>query len=218
MSLLLCIETASTNCSVAIGKDGQLLSLKEDYSADYSHAERLHIFIQQILKDKGLDQKELQAIAVSKGPGSYTGLRIGVSAAKGLCFALDIPLISIPTLTALAHQVEEDGFIVPMLDARRMEVYAAVFDSNKEQVRKTEAVILDENSYREYLEQGNVTFIGSGVSKFREICFHSNAQFIEDKLPSAAQMVSLAEAKMKKGDFEDVAYFEPYYLKDFISG
>ncbi len=218
MSLILCIETASTNCSVAIGKEGEILSLKEDYSSDYSHAERLHIFIQEILKENNIDQKDLSAIAVSKGPGSYTGLRIGVSAAKGLCFALDLPLISISTLTALAWQVEEEGFVVPMLDARRMEVYAAVFDAGKNQVKKTEAVILETDSYMEYLDQGKVTFIGSGVPKFREICSHSNANFIEGKLPSAEQMVALANHKMKKGDFEDVAYFEPYYLKDFISG
>lgn len=218
MSTILCIETASTNCSVAIGVNGKLLALKEDYDSSYSHAERLHNFIKEILEENDLKLSDLDAIAVSKGPGSYTGLRIGVSAAKGLCFSLDLPLISVATLSSLANQVEETGTIIPMMDARRMEVYTAVFDKDKKQIEETSAKILDPESYNSNLKEGLVYFIGSGVEKFQKICEHPNARYIKDKLPSASQMVPLATIKYKKSDFEDVAYFEPYYLKDFMAG
>lgn len=218
MSVILCIETASTNCSVALGDNGKLIAVKEDFSASFSHAERLHIFIREILAENNLEMSDLNAIAISKGPGSYTGLRIGVSAAKGLCYSLNLPLVSVSTLTAIAHQVTEKGFIIPMLDARRMEVYTAVFDENKNQIGKTTARILEPTSYLEQLEKGKTIFIGSGVAKFSEICAHPNAVFIQDKLPSAREMVPLADGKFKIGDFEDVAYFEPYYLKDFMAG
>ncbi|GAB2764985.1 tRNA (adenosine(37)-N6)-threonylcarbamoyltransferase complex dimerization subunit type 1 TsaB [Salinimicrobium soli] len=219
MSLILCIETATTNCSVALGKNGEVLALKEDYSSNYSHAERLHLFIEEILKENGLTPKDLTAVAVSKGPGSYTGLRIGVSAAKGLCFTLDLPLISVPTLSSLARQVEDEkaGYIIPLLDARRMEVYTAGFSAEK-QIFDTRAEILTAESFKEYLDKGKVSFIGNGVEKFKAVCEHENAVFVEGKLPSAAQMASLAEEKFQKGLFEDVAYFEPYYLKDFQAG
>ena len=218
--MILCIETATTNCSVALGKGGKLIALKEDYSNNYSHAERLHIFIEEILRENKMNKEDLRAIAVSKGPGSYTGLRIGVSAAKGLCFALDVPLISVPTLESLALQVnqEKEGFIIPLLDARRMEVYTAGYNSSYRKVFDTRAEILTPDSFLEYLENASVTFIGSGVEKFRKICEQPNASFIEGKLPSAAQMVSLADEKFQKKKFEDVAYFEPYYLKDFKAG
>lgn len=218
MATILCIETATTNCSVAIAREEEVLALKEDYNNNYSHAEKLHVFIKEILEENQLALADLDAIAVSKGPGSYTGLRIGVSAAKGLCFSLGIPLISVPTLSSLAHQVAEKGIIIPMLDARRMEVYSAVFDASYKQIRDTKAEILDETSFQEYLEKGKVYFIGTGVKKFEEICDHPNASFIEDKLPSAREMCSLAMTKYKISDTEDVAYFEPYYLKDFIAG
>ncbi|WP_037317432.1 tRNA (adenosine(37)-N6)-threonylcarbamoyltransferase complex dimerization subunit type 1 TsaB [Salegentibacter sp. Hel_I_6] len=218
MALILCLETATTNCSLALSKDGTLLALKEDKSNNYSHAEKLHVFIDEVLKENDLSVADLDAIAVSKGPGSYTGLRIGVSTAKGLCFSLDIPLISIATLTALSAQVKsEKGFVIPMLDARRMEVYSAVFDAELK-IRETKAEVLDENSFLDYLEKAKTIFIGNGVEKFQEICTHPNAEFMVDKLPSAKEMCSLAEAKYKISDTEDVAYFEPYYLKDFIAG
>ena len=217
---ILCIETATTNCSVALGEAGKLIALKEDNSDQYSHAEKLHVFIDELLAENKLKPRDLAAVAVSKGPGSYTGLRIGVSAAKGLCFALDIPMISIPTLLSLAHQVsqEEGDFIIPLLDARRMEVYSAGFSSEKSILFPTRAEILDSSSFVEYLEKGKVSFIGNGVNKFKEICDHPNANMIFDKLPSAAEMVSLAEDKFQKKEFEDVAYFEPFYLKDFMPG
>jgi len=219
LALILCLETATTNCSVALSKDGDLLALKEDNSNNYSHAEKLHVLIDEILKENNLAVEDLDAIAVSKGPGSYTGLRIGVSAAKGLCFSLNVPLISVATLTSLAAQVKlEERYIIPMLDARRMEVYASVFDANLDEIRETKAEVLDENSFKHYLEKGKTVFIGDGVEKFKAICTHSNAEFISDKLPSAREMCNLAETKYKISDTEDVAYFEPYYLKDFIAG
>jgi len=170
MSNILCIETATTNCSVALSIYGKQVILKEDNSAQYSHAERLHPYIEAVLTLAKMNKKELTAIAVSKGPGSYTGLRIGVSAAKGLCYALGIPLISIATLKALSHQVKCDkgSYIIPMLDARRMEVYSAIFDADYNQIRATEAQILEENSFEEYLEKGNVYFIGKESQSLRQ--------------------------------------------------
>ena len=218
MAYILNIETATTNCSVSLSFEGETLVLKEDYNNNYSHAERLHIYIDDVLKEARIKPSQLDAIAVSKGPGSYTGLRIGVSAAKGLCFALNKPLISIPTLEVLAHQVNiHEGVIIPMLDARRLEVYSAVFDANHHQIRETQAQVLDETSFSSYLDKGKVTFIGNGVAKTKELITHKNAIFIDDKFPSANEMSQLAYNKYKKNDIEDVAYFEPYYLKDFVA-
>lgn len=219
MAIILCLETATTNCSVGVAKDGKLLSLKEDNSKNYSHAEKLHLFINEALEEVGITIEDLDAIAISKGPGSYTGLRIGVSAAKGLCFSLNIPLISIPTLNLLAYKLKgKKGVFVSMLDARRMEVYSAVYNAEIKQIRDTEAQILDEYSFSEYLERSEVHFIGNGVAKFEEICKHSNAVFHKNEFPSASEMAEIAESKYQKSDTEDVAYFEPYYLKDFIAG
>ncbi|HLT52950.1 MAG TPA: tRNA (adenosine(37)-N6)-threonylcarbamoyltransferase complex dimerization subunit type 1 TsaB [Flavobacteriaceae bacterium] len=214
---ILNIETATTNCSVSLSQDGEILLLKEDYNTSYSHAETLHVYIENLLAEAKLKFSDLDAIAVSKGPGSYTGLRIGVSAAKGLCFALDKPLIAISTLEILASQVKHiDGVIVPMLDARRMEMYAAVFDSNYNQLRDIKAEILNETAFETYLNKGKVYFIGNAVEKSKTVITHPNAVFIENKLPSANEMASLSFNKYKKSDTEDVAYFEPFYLKDFM--
>lgn len=218
MANILCIETATTNCSVALGVEGKVRGIREENDLNYSHSERLHILINELLKENDLTLSQLDAIAISKGPGSYTGLRIGVSAAKGLCFSLDIPLISVPTLTSLAYRVSAPGKIVTMLDARRMEVYTATFNEQKEQIGDTNAMILDDGSYLSLLEDGQVNFIGSGVKKFREICAHPNAVFIENELPSAGEMAGIAQDKFSKTQFEDGAYFEPYYLKDFMAG
>ncbi len=218
MTLVLNIETATTNCSVSLSKDGETLVLKEDNSLGYSHAETLHLFIDDVFKISNIKPSEIDAVAVSKGPGSYTGLRIGVSSAKGLCFALDKPLIAIDTLESLAHQVNiKEGFIVPMLDARRMEVYSAIYNANLKSYRGVEAEILTKESYSRILETNKVYFIGSGVEKTKALIQHPNAVFIEGKLPSANEMAQLAEFKYKISDIEDVAYFEPYYLKDFIA-
>ncbi|PNW26511.1 tRNA (adenosine(37)-N6)-threonylcarbamoyltransferase complex dimerization subunit type 1 TsaB [Formosa algae] len=218
MALLLNIETATTNCSVSLSKDGETFALKEDNDKGYSHAERLHVYIKALFEDNNIETSQLDGIAISKGPGSYTGLRIGVSAAKGLCYAIDKPLISVSTLEALAHQVSiTDGVIVSMLDARRMEVYAAVYDANYNEVRSIEAEILDEHAFETFLEEGKVYFVGNGVEKTKTIITHPNAVFVDGKLPSAREMGALADVKYKKSDTEDVAYFEPYYLKDFVA-
>lgn len=218
MSIILNLETATTNCSVSIAKEGRILAIKEHDTPNYSHSEQLHIFIQEVLKEVNIDASELDAIAVSKGPGSYTGLRIGVSAAKGLCFALDIPLISIATLSSMAAQVTSSDidYIIPVLDARRMEVYSAVFDNDKNEVRTTEAEIIEENSFSEYLEKGKVILVGSGAEKCKTMLSHGNLSYDTTIVPSANEMVKLSYKKFKAGEFEDVAYFEPYYLKDFM--
>ena len=219
MATILCLETATTNCSVAISVDGEIKAIREENNQKFSHAEKLHVFIDEVLKEAKIDKTQLSAVAVSKGPGSYTGLRIGVSAAKGLCFALDIPLISTLTLEVVAQQVEEETlYIIPMIDARRMEVYSAVFNSEKKQIRDTKAEILNENSFIDNLKEGKTIFIGDGAIKFKALCNHENAVFYNDKFPSSANMVSLAEAKYKISDTENVAYFEPYYLKEFMMG
>lgn len=219
MAVILNLETSTTNCSVSISKNGKILALKEQNDAGYTHSENLHVFIRAVVKSASLSLADIDAIAVSKGPGSYTGLRIGVSAVKGLCYSLEKPLISISTLESLSHQLQiEEGFIVPLLDARRMEVYSAVFDCHHHQVRDTEAEIIKENSFSEFLTQGKTFFIGSGAEKCKGIINHPHAVF-SDKVhvPSAKEMASLAATKYKAGNFEDVAYFEPYYLKDFVA-
>ncbi|WP_053970451.1 tRNA (adenosine(37)-N6)-threonylcarbamoyltransferase complex dimerization subunit type 1 TsaB [Mangrovimonas sp. ST2L15] len=218
MTYILNIETSTTNCSVSLAKDGKSILILEDNSENYSHAERLHVFIQELFEKTGVSKSELAAVAVSKGPGSYTGLRIGVSTAKGICYALNIPLIAVSTLKVLAVQVENSqGLIVPMLDARRMEVYSTVLDSDLNEVREIQAEVLDENSFSNYLTQGPVYFIGNGVQKMKTVIKHTNAHFIEGKMPSAREMAALSYYEYKIGNTEDVAYFEPYYLKDFIA-
>lgn len=215
---ILNIETTTTNCSVSLSQNGETLVLKEDNTPGYSHAETLHLYIEEAIKSANLNFKDINAIAVSKGPGSYTGLRIGVSAAKGLSFSLGIPLISIATLKNLAKKVKEDnGYIIPLLDARRMEVYSAVFDTDFNEVRTTQAEIITEDSFQNYLKDKTTYFIGNGVEKTKLLIKHPNAVFIENELPSANQMSALSYTKYKISDFEDVAYFEPYYLKDFIA-
>ena len=217
MGLILNLETATTNCSVSIAKDGKILAIKEHDTPDYSHSEQLHVFIQEVLKEASVSLSDLDAIAVSKGPGSYTGLRIGVSAAKGLCFSLDVPLISIPTLESMAHQNKNGNidFIVPLLDARRMEVYSCVFDSNLDEVRETKAEVIDRNSFIEFSGKGKVLLLGNGAEKCKELLSH-NFEFDTTIVPSANEMAALSDKKFLSQQFEDVAYFEPYYLKDFV--
>ncbi len=218
MAIILNLETATTNCSVSISNGKEIVCLMENNALNYSHSEQLHVFIKEALEEASLSFSDLNAIAVSKGPGSFTGLRIGVSAAKGLCFSLDIPLISIPTLESMAHQVQfNDGeVIIPVLDARRMEVYSAVFDSNGKEIRETRAEIIDENAFEEFTHLDKVHIVGSGAAKCIDILGHSNIQFDTDIVPSAKEMAKLAFTKYQAQDFEDVAYFEPFYLKDFV--
>lgn len=216
MAYILNIETATKNCSVAIAKNGQTLICKEIAEAGYSHAEKLHVFIEESLRELQLDYSDLSAVAVSQGPGSYTGLRIGVSAAKGLCFALGIPLIAIDTLSVLASGAKvSDGMIVAMLDARRMEVYSALFDTGLQKVREVRAEIIDGNSFGDL--SGKVYFVGDCLEKAKTVLMRENFIFLDDIVyPSANEMCALSEAKYQKNDTVDVAYFEPYYLKDFM--
>ncbi|RXP64602.1 tRNA (adenosine(37)-N6)-threonylcarbamoyltransferase complex dimerization subunit type 1 TsaB [Lutibacter sp. HS1-25] len=217
MEYILNIETATKNCSVSIAKNGEIIALKELNDGAYSHAEKLHQFIKEVVLEAGIEMSNLNAVAVSKGPGSYTGLRIGVSAAKGLCFALNIPLISINTLQSLAQSISiSEGFIVPLLDARRMEVYSSVFNEKHEKCRDVSAEIITENSFETYLEKNKVYFLGDGAEKCKELITNTNAVFVDNKFPSAKEMGILSYMKYKKNDIEDVAYFEPFYLKDFV--
>jgi len=219
VALLLNIETSTKKCSVCLSDKERVIALEEINDGQFTHAEKLHVFIENVFKKSMVSMNSLDAVAISKGPGSYTGLRIGVSAAKGLCFALDKPLIAIDTLEVLAHavKVERPGLIVPMLDARRMEVYSAVFDDQYHKIRETEAEIIDPDSYREYLSKGKVLFLGDGAGKCAGMLQHENAIFLPGHFPSAKVMVPLSEARFQEAKFEDLAYFEPYYLKDFIA-
>jgi tRNA threonylcarbamoyladenosine biosynthesis protein TsaB len=220
MSLILGIETATKICSVALTENGKLLALKEEGGA-YSHSEKLTTFIQDVLKQAGKELKDLDAVAVSKGPGSYTGLRIGVSAAKGLCYALNIPLISVSTLQGMAlgmSEMETNILYSPMIDARRMEVYTALFDEDNKELDAISAKIIDEHSFEKELKESKVLFFGDGADKCKEVLKKNpNAIFSEKGLPSAQFINQIALVKFDKQDFEDVAYFEPYYLKDFIA-
>lgn len=216
---ILNIETATKNCSVALAKNGETILCKEISELGYSHAEKLHVFIEEICNESSIQLKDLDAIAVSKGPGSYTGLRIGVSAAKGFCYALDIPLISVDTLAVLASQAvsiaKENDLIIPMIDARRMEVYSAIFNNKLEKVREIEAQIIDENSFASI--EKTVYFIGDSSEKAKTVLTKSNFIFLDEIVyPSAKDMSAIAFQKLLNKDFEDVAYFEPFYLKDFL--
>ena len=216
MGYILNIETATKNCSVALAKEGEIILCKEIAEEGYSHAERLHVFIEEIIKEAGISLNDLSAIAVSQGPGSYTGLRIGVSAAKGLCFALEIPLIAVDTLQVLALQVNvADGLIVPMIDARRMEVYSAIFFPKFDKKREILAEIIDGDSFSDRSEK--LYFVGDCAEKCKSVLIKENHVFLEDiKYPSAKEMSILSYQKFKTNDTVDVAYFEPYYLKDFM--
>ena len=216
MNYILNIETATKNCSVSLAKEGKTILCKEIAEEGYSHAERLHVFIEDLVQEAGIHFKDIQAIAVSQGPGSYSGLRIGVSAAKGLCYALNVPLIAVDTLQVLASQVQvEDGLIIPMIDARRMEVYSAIFDVKFEKIRETQAEVITENSFETISE--TVYFVGDCADKCKSVITKSNFIFLEEKkYPSATAMSILSFSKFQNKDFEDLAYFEPYYLKDFM--
>jgi tRNA threonylcarbamoyladenosine biosynthesis protein TsaB len=216
LSFILNIETATKNCSVSIAKNGETIICREIAEEGYSHAEKLHVFIEEAITEAGITVQDLVAIAVSQGPGSYTGLRIGVSAAKGLCFALNIPLIAIDTLQTLASQAKvSDGKIIPMLDARRMEVYSEIFNANLEVVREIKAEVITEDSFEDFTEK--IYFVGDCADKCKAVLTKENFIFLEDiKYPSASAMSKISFNKYEKSDTVDVAYFEPYYLKDFM--
>ena len=221
MAVILNIETSTINCSVALSVDGNSVCLKEHSEEGYSHGENLHVFIDEVISESGYALNELDAISVSMGPGSYTGLRIGISAAKGLCYSLGLPLISLSTLEILAYQVNltNKGYVIPVLDARRKEVYSAVFSESHQLERSIEAEIIKEYSYQSFLTKGKVYVIGNAANKVKSILNKEIASRIEftETLPSSGEMAELSEKKFKTSDFENVAYFEPYYLKDFIA-
>lgn len=215
---ILNIETSTKNCSVSLSKQGEIVVLKEVTEQNFSHSEKLHLFIDEIIKQAEISYKDLLAVALSQGPGSYTGLRIGTSTAKGLCYALNIPLIALDSLAILAHKVTfTDGLIIPMLDARRMEVYVAVFDANHHQKTSTQALVIDENSFGEITEKAYL--IGDGAPKCKTVLNRENFVFLDDILyPSSLEMAILSYSKFLNKEFEDIAYFEPFYLKEFFTG
>lgn len=223
MGSILCLETSSHACSVAVGIDGNVISCHES-EQENAHSSQLTTLIDKALSAAGIELSALDAIAVSMGPGSYTGLRIGVAAAKGFCYALDKPLISVPTLKALAYGIREKAgagqfLLCPMLDARRMEVYTALFDMNLNEIRKVSAEIITENSFGEFLSNTEVIFAGEGSAKCKTlIAYHKNSVFIDNLKLSARFSYPLALEKFNAALFENLAYFEPFYLKDFVAG
>ena len=220
MALFLLIETATKSCSVSLSSENKIIACKEEINEQYSHAEKLTVFITELCKTQDFTIKDLDAVAVSKGPGSYTGLRIGVSTAKGLCYALDIPLISVSTLKAMAcgmAQKEKSDLYCPMIDARRMEVYNAFYNSTNKEIRGIQADIIEAYSYQKELDK-KVLFFGDGAEKCKQMIQHPNARFIDGFFPSSKDMLEIANEKFAEKDFEDVVYFEPFYLKDFVAG
>ena len=220
MALFLLIETATKSCSVSLSSENKIIACKEEVNEQYSHAEKLTVFITELFKTQDFTIKDLYAVAVSKGPGSYTGLRISVSTAKGLCYALDIPLISVSTLKAMAFgmaQKEKSDLYCPMIDARRMEVYNAFYNSTNKEIRGIQADIIEACSYQKELDK-KVLFFGDGAEKCKQMIQHPNARFIDGIFPSSKDMLEIANEKFAEKDFEDIAYFEPFYLKDFVAG
>lgn len=223
MALILNIETATNICSVSLSRDGEVISFI-DNDEEKSHAKLLTVFINSLLKENNLKVKDLDAVAVSKGPGSYTGLRIGVSVAKGLCYAENLPLIAIDTLQSMASGINEyqknighETILCPMLDARRMEVYYAFFDWKASFITDVKAQVLDAQTFADSLKDREILFFGNGAFKLQKLVDHKNAVFNDDYLISARHMSALAETHFKNRKFVDVAYFEPFYLKDFIA-
>lgn len=222
MSCILHIETSTEVCSVAVSQDGASIFSQEDFKGP-SHATTLGVFVDEALSFADSHAIPVNAVAVSSGPGSYTGLRIGVSMAKGICYAQDIPLIGLPTLEVMCvpvllfRDLPEDALLCPMIDARRMEVYAAVYDRALRPLRPTSADIVDEHSYAEFLADRPVYFFGNGSAKCRETLQHPNAHFLENIHPLAKWMFPLAERAHARQEFKDVAYFEPFYLKEFVA-
>ena len=220
MALLLAIETTTKNCSVALFENSNLIAYKEKNSNEYSHAEQLTFFIEEVVKKSTITLKEVDAIILSKGPGSYTGLRIGTSTAKGLCYSLDIPLVSVSTLKSMALLIskkQDYKFYCPMIDARRMEVFASIYDKSNNEVREIRADIVDQYTYAQFLKE-KVLFFGDGALKCKLIINSPNADFLDGVFPSAKNIGVLGFEKFVNKDFEDVVYFEPYYLKDFVAG
>lgn len=214
---ILYLETSSKNCSVAISENEKLLCLTEEVSENYKQSESLHTFVEWALEGAEISLKDIEAVSLGRGPGSYTGLRIGASSAKGFCYGLKIPLIAINSMESMIEPFlgENYEFIIPLIDARRMEVYTAVYDGKTgQELSGTEAKILDESSFQEFKDK-KILFVGDGARKSKEILQLPNADFNEDVYPSAQYLIRKTIEKIDKKEFEDVAYFEPFYLKDF---
>ena len=223
MSCILNIETSTETCSVAVAQDGGIIFEKINNEPN-SHTKYLAKFVEEALSFAESHAIPLDAVAVSSGPGSYTGLRIGVSTAKGICYGKNVPIIAIPTLKLLCVKPllsddieDENALLCPMIDARRMEAYTAIYDRALREVREVKAEVIDANTYNEWLDKGLVYFFGNGAEKCKEIINHPNARFIDNVIPTAKSMLPLAELAIAKGQYEDVAYFEPFYLKDFVA-
>lgn len=218
----LLIETATQVCSVVLASEGRILA-RRDSDVPNAHSTRLSVFIQEVLDENRLTPRDLGAVCVSAGPGSYTGLRIGVSSAKGICYALGIPLVSVPTLLSMAalyyrQHPEYKGLVCPMIDARRMECYTMMVAPGLDVLRPTAADVITEGIFDEYLNRGEVIFIGDGAAKTRPLLGnHPNARFDDSFRLSAEGMIDLAAQRLAEGKTEDVAYFEPFYLKDFVA-
>lgn len=223
MACIIHLETSTEACSVALSEDGACLYSKENFEGP-SHSVSLGVFIDEVLSMADSAGKKLDAVALSCGPGSYTGLRIGSSMAKGICYGRDLPLITLPTLKVmsvpilLSDDLPQDAFLCPMIDARRMEVYTAIYDRALSEKKTVCAEVVTSNSFDEYLDMGPVYFFGNGAAKCRDVIIHPNAHFVDDIKPLAKWMFPLAEKKFYSGEFENVAYFEPFYLKDFVAG
>ena len=220
MCVILNIETSSKNCSVSISKNGKTIGLKEQSFDQYSHSKYLHVFINEIFKETKLSPQKLSAVAISDGPGSYTGLRIGVSAAKGICVALNIPLIAIDTMQILARKIEcAEGHIISAMDARRDEIYYSIFKSNNckvpLKVGKTDCMIIKSNSFSDYYKSSTINFVGNCNEKIKKFLNHENIIFSDFMLPSANEMGIISFSRFKKSEFEDVSDFQPKYLKEF---
>lgn len=217
--MILSIETSATACSVALHNQGQLVHTIEITEAQ-AHASKLAVIIDQLLNKSGVLRDQLQAIAISAGPGSYTGLRIGTSMAKGICMGLNIPLISVPTLLSMARHVSQRAqgqFLCPMIDARRMEVYCQVFDSNVKHLTAAEAVIVDEHAFRELLDKHNVLFFGDAAAKCKSVITHPNAEFVDGIYPQALFVGEVAWTEFQNNRFADLVEFTPFYLKEFVA-
>jgi tRNA threonylcarbamoyladenosine biosynthesis protein TsaB len=219
MALLLSLETSTTVCSAALHENGKILACTEMHMAQ-SASSRLAMIIDDLHKLCGIAINGIEGVAISAGPGSYTGLRIGVATAKGLCFALNVPLISVNTLELMAYQMmpvnSQNSMLCPMLDARRMEVYCLVTDAMLRILEPTSAKVINELSFRNWLDQGVISFFGNGSGKCQGIIDHPNARFIDGVIPSAVRLGELAFAKFEKKQVEDLSAFEPFYLKDFV--
>ncbi|HEU5291075.1 MAG TPA: tRNA (adenosine(37)-N6)-threonylcarbamoyltransferase complex dimerization subunit type 1 TsaB [Cyclobacteriaceae bacterium] len=219
MSLIVSLETSAKVCSVAI-HDGEKLLATSEIHIEQSHASKLAVLIEEVKNKAGIEFNQLSAVAISSGPGSYTGLRIGTSTAKGLCFSLNIPLISIGSLELLAFQMKDQNplqaYLCPMIDARRMEVYCLITDSKLNVIHPTEAKVIDEHSFQEYLDNKAVLFFGDGSDKCKEKLAHKNAHFVSGIYPKASQLGLIAHNKFQKKEFEDLITFEPHYLKEFM--